>query len=625
MTTDKMDWVSIADFRAGIVHNLGYGNSGGALSGYGPGSNGMASMDGTYRCFALPSGALAPLPRRDWSLSFVSQGVGALVWRVQAHIAGPIWAYSPEQTTTVSLGNRPFDARDFATHRIEVELGMEATDGVAQRRARWNRLRVYAYGNIIDNNPTNKYIIESNADSTFQPTRLKYSPFWFVNARSATDNTLVQLYPLVVCAWGQLSDFWSSNPPNPGAFIVGFPVPTQNTSPSGTGFWDIATAAFNNSVNGQKHGPRIVAHQQRLLNVFKTVGSWEDRTNQIDSTDMILNYVFEYTIPGYFGQNDAVLVQFSEDTPGVGVVASLTASDLLYITYASGAYLVQGDLNTPIVRKLPGVTSTYGAECIGAQTPIGYVYGSNVGGVHVWGGGDESQPLAPQLPPDFWLHPDSVDILNYRGKFAFFDHFLLVPNNWCYDIATQGWFRWEDPGAFNAYEWMIDPLDGYIYGNTPKWTDAGSGMMSGYFQGWNPTLGANSYSWRSLPIFLGSHNRFVTVREIDLTVQGTGNVVFIIENSDGTTQAEVLTLDPTITTAPQIVRAVTEAKNTDQIRLRIIATGAGNNPAPIIYKIELGVIPREHVSGSQTDGISGPVYGYGVGFYGDDSQPAYGG
>jgi hypothetical protein len=55
-----VDWINIADFSPGIFADLhggiAAGSRGSVLT------NGAATIDGTYRCCADPSGALVPLP-----------------------------------------------------------------------------------------------------------------------------------------------------------------------------------------------------------------------------------------------------------------------------------------------------------------------------------------------------------------------------------------------------------------------------------------------------------------------------------------------------------------------------------------------------------------------------------
>lgn len=604
-----LKYIDLSDFRAGIVHNLGYASEGGALKGFGPGGQGMASMDGTYRCFAMPNGGLAPLPKRDWSMSVLSPGGGAKAWYVQTGIIGPIFAISPPLGSLQPSFASIFNARDFSSHPIEVWLGMESNDGTT-RRQRTYRARVYEFNRLLDT--AAKRVQVSSTDITGNNASLQSpftSPTWFASGRfvlHGSDPTLSEPTPLMWASWRSLTTDGGIRASATSQFLVGFP--------------DLSTSGLE--TNASLNYGRLLAHQSRLLVIDSHSVGWT-LSPSVDSNDGIGSTNWWWSSPAVADTLDSPgypQLVFDEFAQTYGVLASLTASDLLVITHDVGGYLIQGDLNDPTVRKLPNVTPTYGAECVPANTPIGLVYGSNVGGVHAWGGGDGSQQLAPQLSPDFWMHPDSNMVLNYRGRFAFFDHFVLVPNGWVLDINTNGWFRFDDPDEFAPYEWHVNPVNGYIYGNEPKWTDpGGTALLEGYFRGYNPSVGAHSYSWRSQPIFL-SQDRMVIARDLVLMVQGSGTVTVYLEDDYGGAQVYTLTLTSRGLTAPEMLGRPIDARTQGQLRIRIIARGTGSDGvAPVVYACRVGYNEAQQATPSE----QGVQYsGYGSGVYG--GAPTYG-
>ena len=56
-----------------------------------------------------------------------------------------------------------------------------------------------------------------------------------------------------------------------------------------------------------------------------------------------------------------------------GAWGSISASELFLVRHSGGGYVISGDLNSPTVTRLPGVTSTNGIVQVAGQTPIGLV------------------------------------------------------------------------------------------------------------------------------------------------------------------------------------------------------------------------------------------------------------
>lgn len=126
-----------------------------------------------------------------------------------------------------------------------------------------------------------------------------------------------------------------------------------------------------------------------------------------------------------------------------GTVGVITVDQLLLIKHFGGGALLSGDLADPTVTRLPYIESTGGIICKGTNTPIGFVYGSNRG-IFLWQGGDTSDHISPQLDGFFWDHTQgSTDEIyaGSRGRMAYWNRLIWVPNNYVYDADKQSWWR----------------------------------------------------------------------------------------------------------------------------------------------------------------------------------------
>lgn len=127
----------------------------------------------------------------------------------------------------------------------------------------------------------------------------------------------------------------------------------------------------------------------------------------------------------------------------VGTLGVVTIDQLLVVKHRDGGALVSGDLDNPTIQRFPYIESTGGVICKGVHCSIGFVYGSR-NGIFVWNGGASTEKLSPQLDGFFWNHTDGSDAETYagsRGRMTDWNEFVLVPNNYLYDIERQSWWR----------------------------------------------------------------------------------------------------------------------------------------------------------------------------------------
>lgn len=170
----------------------------------------------------------------------------------------------------------------------------------------------------------------------------------------------------------------------------------------------------------------------------------------------------------------------------VGTIAISTVDQMLVVKHVGGGALIAGDLDQPTIHRLPYIESTGGVICKGAQTPVGYVYGSR-NGIFLWNGGDSTERISPQLDGFFWDHTDGSVFETYagsRGRMAYWNGLVCVPNNYVLDIDSQSWWRLAVPtldpiavgvkAPFNCYD--TDPnniLYAFPYRHTAQNRESG--------------------------------------------------------------------------------------------------------------------------------------------------------
>lgn len=559
-------WISLSDFRPGIVHDLAQGAVGAALVGSAPAPDGAASIENTYRCVNLAGGGLGPLPVQDWTYSRPTIAADIPTWRVQALAVG---AVKPGHATKIQT----VDPRSLATtHLTDFLMAFTAFTAGGTKRTRYYRDRVYQAGPTLAAGDVD--LLLSQDDSSTTQTGL------YVNATYLAPHAVsVATAPKI-----QTTTAFGRDNSISGNADIGLQVWPDPTTP---GTAQTAAPLTLGIPNG-----RPISHQGRIVVFFRT--GYADGPGAVLPTRETSGDAFGFTIPGSLVQDGSTASFVTADSmTGLGCMASISASDLLLITHTLGAALVQGDIANPTVRRMPGVVGTGGTSCIGVQTPAGFVYGVNRGGIYAWTGGATSTLLSGQLPDDCWIVPSAASIVDYQGRFAFWQNWVMCPGNWVYNLASSSWWRIEDPATFLAYEWFINPVNGYCYGNQPLWTDGGA-QMAGYIRGFNRAVGAHSWSWQSQPL-ARSRNHILSVRDVDLVCQGAGTVAVTFTSADGSTQTKTYTLAGS-TSLTQYLRTTFGVVEGGDIKVRFLATGTGGSGvAPVLHACHIGYNERRHV------------------------------
>lgn len=540
-SSDKLEWTRFNDFSPGIWQKKGiYGTTGNV-----PAPPGAATTTNTYRCRSLPGGGLGPMPKKIRDLTMPGTGPDHLYVITGFCINGPLYNSALAPTFPGSPYGPDFppfvSATPFEAHVIFDDLTATTLHSL------WARMRYYSDSGK-----------DTLSDVDYGTPIGLHAPSYSTITRSNPAAPTSPGIPVVAVSRGPVKNAFGT----PSTLLV-FPDPATPDV--------IGVASLYGGV-----GP-VLGHQLRLVFLWRQSFIHGSAGG---------NYAYQ---PGnetlvYTNPNDTSTVSISttlvgqEYPVGYGAWASLTASDLLLIKHYGGAYLIQGSIDAPIVRRMPNVVSTAGSECIGAHSSIGFVYGVNRGGVYAWGGGDGSGSISPQMEDGFW---QSSSVLTYLfgGTFMSWGDMIMCPNSFVFDINTKGWWRIDDTADSVYFMWQRDPINNVMYGCLPQFTDASPRYASGY----DRLLPSLSYSWQSQPWF-ADIGRLSKYREGLLCVTGDGTITLTLTSMDtGTSTTKVVTVN---STNPKYYRFTDITAEGTRFQLRIQASGVA--AAPVVEELHLG-------------------------------------
>ncbi len=534
---EKLQWVSLSDFTPGIWNASGRGLGTTAV----PAPLGAAQQTNTYRCYALPGGGLAPLPRmtKTWASTDPGATYTSGPWLVGMKAFGPTNA-------TSAASNYP----------DEIFLVVEYLDTV--RHAKNYRLNAFAAVAVTDSLAV--------PDSTYAtPSNQFWGPSFGSSRMNTTDPTLPGV-PVVVWDW-----YEQPGEGNQGATYT-FPDPsTANV----TTVFGLSTTMAN-----------TVCHQGRVLQLDVAIYN-HGATSNVPTNENV-NFTDPPNSITLGTQNEI----FSQENPvGYGAWGSISAGELFLVKNSGGGVIVSGDIANPSITRLPGVVSTGQILSQAASTPSGLFYLVNEGGVYVWRGGDTSTHVSPQLTPNSFPNNakgTSTDVLNpsmigVQAHLESWQNWVLVSNNWLYDTQTNSWWQIEDQDVVNVRWWSKGSHTNLMYGAPISYAPATAVYT------WDKSQAALSWSWQSHPI-PASIDRLVDVREMVLVAQGTGTVTVTMTGIDpgGADSTRSETFSITHTAQPQrlgpaVGRTFIKGYN---VVVRIESSGA--DKAPVVYSVHLG-------------------------------------
>lgn len=569
MPDPSLQWLVLDDFSPGIQNKVLHT---GQLAVPNKGGLGAAVEEDTYRCIALPTGGLGPLPMRTFNYlasDFGSIPISANIAKVNisgGQLSGPI-------LDAVGLSG-PTQAAFY------IAFEYYQAGGVPNPQHKW---KVYQFG--LWDDPTLVTQIDSVDSVTVNPgTQIRGT--WFTDYRTQlveADESIAG-YPVIVYSW------YEGGGGNDDANIWHmFPSPVTPTAVSildlnlVNGFIPpIPTLSVDKTVG---HQGRYVGFEQTFYFAGSATATWSsDEQIYFSNTNL---YTLFSTSASAFGY---------EKMTGFGAVYSTSTDELFCVKHKYGALTVNGPMENPTIVWLPGVTSTGGYSMQACYTPIGVIYGVKDGGVYAWAGGDNSNKISAVLEDDFFECPGLDQYNQYRGQFAYWDDWIITPNNWLYDYQGQGWWRLEDPDEYTFFLCQRDIVNNYLFTAPVDYTANSDVLIAGF----QKTIAAHDYSWKSQP-FSQTMDQSWKIREVVIKAQGVGQVQVTLVNIIGSGLAEnhaTLIFDFNNDNIATVQRATWDTKGFQEIQMTLVATGDEEDPsapAPIIHEVRLGWMPDTHL------------------------------
>jgi len=630
MAGNPTEWVTVSDFTPGIhgdVHGAGGLTNPSDTTRGSILRDGAATIEHTYGCRADTSGALVPLPKRtqgqqqnlvpgnnnkDTTAYYPAGVIGAYL--LDAHVVSPINTSTGITSAVMTLWGFQYDTTGGGATFKEMFLG---------------RMFKLPAGTTLD------FFWESS-----DPTTISAAATLSAGGLIPTQGTVLAGYPIppaniantvaVAVAWG------SGGVAHAAAGIVAaelglttYDADVSANYPTGAGgsgdgtftVPDLAGATnsikYLNAVNSNLGYTLPVDHQGRLCSV---TDNSPDVFGSVPVYDSLLGYGIPLDPNVIAGGGTKGAMQVNRGAlRRIGCMASLTADELFIVGMQGGAMLVRGDMANPTIVQLPYVESTFGLAMYPAISPIGVVYGSR-NGIFVWSGGDTSKKLSRQIDGFFWNHMGSVETKDYiatRGRFAYWNPYVCVPNNYIYDTDTDAWWRLCAPSTnasipYNIY--CVDGRTGVMYAFPYKLTgnNTAAGKNNTVYDTYDPAVLGASYSWRSQPL-VQSRDRNFTIQQVELVATNptttTSTVTVTLEGIDDagalTSRTVTFSLTGSGTSGgrPQIIRQSLPSPDSGQTQGSITARyiqfrieASNSTVAPKIMSIGMGLTDRSSVA-----------------------------
>lgn len=589
---------------------------------------GAATIDGTFRCTADRTGSLVPLPKlvagkrtnilpttANAAANFLS-GIRAN-FLMDAYVRGEMFVYGEQPAV---------DGKDragvYTMYGMPYEVGTEGTDF-------WT---VIAQLHRLFDGATDQHDLmwakctasmAAFTTSTIQIGAGNFIPFSVRNSiEDARTSDCVAWVAFGAPGYAANAGAWKTGiMPAGDLAITTYDLFTNTTYPGShrrvLGIFPdpkAATDTRSGFLGGTHLGPtdptfsdccHLVAHQGRMVGLTRTQKATGRNAVGSDTWGIISESVVYSPIQDFYGDlgfGCFETAQFGEEKPfRSGVTASITADEIIFIKDREGAVLVRGDLDNPTVVQMPYVESTHGVYSIPAKTNFGLVYGT-LNGVYVWEGGESSRHISPQLDGFFWNHDTTLEYLGNRGRFAWWNPWVIVPNNFIFDSRTESWWRIDTPANTSVACSVADVSNrsnrAYLFpykldrDDSPQWWTA------------DPHVLADTYSWRSQPL-VQSRKRVITFHEIHLTVTpasaAMGSVTITLTGLDknGVPVAPVATVFTlAANNNPQMLHkdiAVNFQATNVQVRIEANSNNA-SVAAPKVHSVSLAVANRARVA-----------------------------
>jgi hypothetical protein len=230
------------------------------------------------------------------------------------------------------------------------------------------------------------------------------------------------------------------------------------------------------------------------------------------------------------------------------------------------------------------------------------VYGSQHG-VFVYDGGQVTKKLSTQLEGFFWDHAPQLNYSGHRGRFGWWQPWVLAPNGFAYDTRSNGWWRLDDPSTHLPYSAYAVTSKGQMLA-FPHAIDQSNSVLYNWA---NTSQLADKWSWKSQPM-VQTRDRTFKVRDVQIlatnSVATETTVTVTITGFDDrgatvTMPALTFTLNATSPDRPQLMTLDVQTATTSltYLQVKVVANNpVSTQPAPKLHSISLGVVESNPIA-----------------------------
>lgn len=562
MASQQVQFLTINDFRAGIVTSTTEGASQDTLD-LPPGS----ASDRTWGCFALPTGALAPLPalRSDLTQAFSLPG-----GRFDASTKKPVGLFTVGPLYNAASGQNANFADELHV-MVEGELITGSFRGLT-----WFIRRLF-FPTVVADTITNMNgtVISPNATNfkgvTGLIARVRHSLF---------DQPGIPTFVME----------WSETPDEPT-------IPTF----SSYGMWPDPTNPTSSTPKIIAAGPyQLMQLSGRILFLEEVHYPHGHLSDEYWTNEDII-----YTDPpnsDVISTNQPTVLD-ADNPAGYMSWGSLVYGELFLAKKSGGAVVIDGDIYAPSVTILRGVQSSGNLMNVASPSITGLVYCVDNDGAYIWEGGNTSRKIST-MGNRFYDRPSGNPNWGVAVKHSRWGQFIAFPNGWIWDTINEAWFRLV---SFNS---PLDPSNLALVesgkGNPDYLYCAPDTVpLSGNFNViiFDRNSQTSTYTWWSQAIKISDNTR-VDITEVVLSITnipaaGTTIQVFLetgvnnlADPPTGTPAAtfNVAAVDNNIGVIRQ--RLPAGIQNCLSIRCVVIVENVNvSDPAPTILSLAFGYIP----------------------------------
>ena len=621
----ESQWVRIEDFSPGI-YSSGGTVTGNATNRHPAAPLGSADPLGTWSCFSIPSGALAALPGitetfiwPDTTTHGYDHGASRPTFIVGLLIHDELGSGNTEAVLIGEFddgANHYWKAYSFILETTTLNTLVGTTNVTAGGifGSPYPQMTRSAASNVISNVAVGATtVVTVSTVSVANPFTVGKAVYFNQLPGGVTGLALGTAY--TVTATGGASGAWTvtfvTTPATGGAYTSGgyimtpaIPYGPEVVFPSGgpanaaqtnttsgqlwmypdpanrTSFTPFAMIAAGQSVSGQ-----TIAHQSRVIVLAGVPYVWPVGTSF--STNENVNFT-DPPLSAALGNQQTVLA--AELPYGYGAAGSISAGELVLVKKRGGGLIVTGDIFSPTVTVLPGMTSTGNIYGNAGSTPVGFVYCSFDNGCWSWNGSNTSQKISQQLDNGFFLPPEFAFMQsnNYGFYVQEYGDRVYTSNNWMMDSKTGNWWTYYPRKAQGGSDlFWIQPVNGnYIYAAQLSFVGATS---LNFLYRFDPASPAQTYQWQSQPLHLTPTNQVVDVRQVIVRAScpQVNNSITISVIDQDVVVAGPFTVNG-ITSGPALYRFNIGGIGLFEPAIRISSTNtAGVADMPIIHGIDI--------------------------------------